>query len=78
MNRFKEIKGKKGHATYKNQNKFLYSFYDPYAEAEKFIKSQQPLKQNIITICGANYINQALQTLPNKLIFSYSTDIFLI
>ena len=55
MTYVKEI-AKNGYPTYKFNNVYLYSKYDPLKEAKRFV-DEQNLKKNVITLCGADYVN---------------------
>jgi hypothetical protein len=55
----KEI-SKSGQPTYKYGSKYIYSSYDPFKEAERFLKNQSSLKKIVLTLCGADYINLLL------------------
>ncbi len=54
-----KVIGKKGIETFKLNNKLIYSFYDPYKEAENYLLTL-PLNDIVITFCGADYINSSL------------------
>lgn len=71
MRQYEKHISKKGLPTYKYNNRFIYSAYDPVKEADKFIRSQPDLKKYIITCCGADYINSALLQTDITLIISY-------
>ena len=44
MNRYKKEIGKRGHITYKHNDKYIYSLYNPIKEARKYIDSFTNLK----------------------------------
>lgn len=55
MRYIKEL-SKNGYPIYKCNNIYLYSKYDPIREAKRFVE-QQDIKENVVTICGADYVN---------------------
>ncbi len=55
---------KNGLFTYKYNNIYIYSKYDPLKEAKRFL-SEQKIKKNIITLCGADYVNLELSKEQN-------------
>jgi len=59
MNQYIKEVGKKGFITYKCKNKYIYSPYEPFVEAKRFIETQN-LKETVITICGADFVNSTL------------------
>ncbi len=66
--KYKSIIGKKGFITYSYNDKLLYSLYDPISEADRYIKSLGVLKDTVITVCGAEYINKILLGINKKVI----------
>lgn len=67
------IKGRKGYDTFKFNNKLLYSLYNPYNEAEQYLLSLEKINENVITFCGADFINSILDKNINiKKIISFS------
>lgn len=70
MEYIKEI-GKKGKITYKCNNKYLYSTYDPETEAKKYLDTLDKINEIAITLCGTDYINSELIKRGIKLIISY-------
>ncbi len=71
MNNLIKEKGKKGYITYKYNNKYIYSYYDPINEAKKFLHTIKKINKIVITCSGADYIN--LEVLNNnvELIISF-------
>ena len=55
-----KVTGKKGHPAYLYNGKYIYSSYDPFIEAKRFLETFQNLKQKVITCCGADFINKEL------------------
>jgi hypothetical protein len=60
MNSYNKEIGKKGFLSYKCNNKYIYSIYDPIAEAKRFVDSFQQLNKVVITCCGADFVNKTL------------------
>ncbi|MBR3731226.1 MAG: DUF115 domain-containing protein [Spirochaetales bacterium] len=61
MSRFIRTVGRKGQPTYTLDGKFIYSAYDPFREADSFVKQNvKPNHSAAVTICGADFINNAL------------------
>ena len=73
MNNLIKEKGKKGYITYKYNNKYIYSYYDPVNEAKKFIQSLK-INKYIITCCGADYINTQILNTNNNIEFIISFE----
>ena len=61
MSRFIRTIGRKGQPTYTLDSKFIYSAYDPYREAVSYVSQNvKPNHKAAVTICGADFINNAL------------------
>lgn len=75
MNKFIKIKGKKNFYTYTYNSQYIYSSYNPYREAQKFVDSLT-LKKIAITLCGADFVNKALLEKNIPLIISYTIGDF--
>lgn len=61
MSQYIKVAGRKNGFTYKYQDKYLYSVYDPIKEAKSFAdKNVKPTSKYAITICGADFVNQIL------------------
>ena len=54
---------KRGIVTFSYNGKLLYSAYNPQKEAANYLSSipESTKKQTIITLCGANFINEELE-----------------
>ncbi|MCG8568918.1 MAG: DUF115 domain-containing protein [Spirochaetes bacterium] len=77
MSTFQQVIGKKGKITYTYQNKFIYSQYDPEREAAKYLTTIKCLQKNVLTFCGADYMNQELlKKEPDLNILSFEPDRF--
>lgn len=71
MNQYIKEIGKKGFVTYKCNDKYIYSAYDPIKEAKKYISTFKKINSYVITCCGADYINSELLKLDIQLIISF-------
>jgi len=71
MNEYVKEIGKNGHITYKYNNKYLYSVYDPEKEANKYLNTIKNIKKVVITCCGPDYINKELLNRGVDLIISF-------
>ena len=71
MNQLIKVKGKRNKYTYKYNNKYIYSAYDPIKEAKIFIDNFKTIKNITITCCGADFVNSVLLDKNIDLIISF-------
>ncbi len=65
MSEIVSVKTKSGEVTYRYDGKLIYSAYDPHKEALSYISGLGKIKDIVITICGADFINRILADNPN-------------
>ncbi|HOV15442.1 MAG TPA: DUF115 domain-containing protein, partial [Spirochaetota bacterium] len=70
MNYIRET-GKKGFLTYKFNDKYIYSSYDPFIEAKRFVSTLKINSKTVITCCGPDYVNSNLLDLGITEILSF-------
>ncbi len=78
MSAYIKVAGRKAGFTYKYQDKYLYSVYDPIKEALAFIdKNVKPTSKCAVTICGADFVNEILLERGYRTIISIDVGLIL-
>lgn len=78
MSEFVKVNGRKNNPTYIFNEKYIYSSYDPYKEATQFITNKSKSDSKVvITICGADFVNELLIKNTQKIVISIDLGLIL-